>query len=925
MQDFSRKLRCAETLEARLLLIGESPVISEFMASNRDTIRDAFGDSADWLEVWNPSSQEVDLTGWHLTDDANRLFKWTFPVGTSLQAGEHKIVWASDRNVVDARGGVHTNFRLKASGEFLALVDPAGVIISAYGSVGTSYPVQTADISYGLHQSQISPANVRYLAEPTPGAPNGDGVLGFVAETTTSQTRGFFIEPMAVEITTATPGATLVYTTDGSSPSPSHGTKVSPSDDQSIPVATVPIETTTTLRVMAFREDWLATTVTTQTYLYLEDVLQQDGDGLPDTWGHAGADYAIDPDVVNHPRYRDEIIDDFKVIPTLSLVTELDNWFSATRRQGIYPSGQSSPRPVSAELLLADGSEGFQVDGSVEIQGGSSTNRWKSDKLSMQLKFKREFGDAKLEYPLFGDAATDQFDTLILDARLNQAWHYGGGVEPTVQRARTQFTRDQYAADLQNLLGGRGPHGQFVHLYLNGMYWGLYNLHERPDEHFAAAYFGGDEDDYDVIKHKDTVVSGSFDSYQALINAVNRNVADGEPYEAVTAMLDIDQFIPYMLINYYLGNWDWAHHNWYATYNRVAPDGRWRFHSWDAEHILEDLGDDVTGRDDQLGPTHIHRRLMQNDEYRLKFMDAIQRHFFHDGLLTPERAAEIYQQRLDAVEQAVVPESARWGDNRRSRPYTRDIEWRAERNRLLKDYLPRRTETVIRQFRNRGFFHRFDAPALSQHGGPVHAGDRIEIAASVGELFYTTDGSDPRGSETAVAYTAPIVIDQDVTIRTRSRVDGQWSALVEGEFVVFRPGDFDGSDHLDATDIDLLFAAVRTGTDDPRFDVTGDDLVDSADTTFWLEELYGTRTGDANLDRRVDFSDFLRLVGHFGAAEVGWAQGDFNGDAQINFADFLQLSSGFGFVGDAPQPAAEGGALAAAIDELDEDAEDARI
>ena len=45
------------------------------------------------------------------------------------------------------------------------------------------------------------------------------------------------------------------------------------------------------------------------------------------------------------------------------------------------------------------------------------------------------------------------------------------------------------------------PHGKYVHLYLNGMYWGLYNLHERPDDSFADEYYGGDKDDYDVIKH----------------------------------------------------------------------------------------------------------------------------------------------------------------------------------------------------------------------------------------------------------------------------------------------------------------------------------------------------------------------------------------------------------------------------------------
>ena len=58
-------------------------------------------------------------------------------------------------------------------------------------------------------------------------------------------------------------------------------------------------------------------------------------------------------------------------------------------------------------------------------------------------------------------------------------------------------------------------------------------------------------------------------------------------YAAVQQKLDIDDFIDYMLVNYYAGNTDWAHNNWYASFNRVDPNGKWRFHSWDAEHVFK--------------------------------------------------------------------------------------------------------------------------------------------------------------------------------------------------------------------------------------------------------------------------------------------------------------------------------------------------
>jgi hypothetical protein len=104
-------------------------------------------------------------------------------------------------------------------------------------------------------------------------------------------------------------------------------------------------------------------------------------------------------------------------------------------RGGIYIAGQSVEKEVSAEWLNPESNpqspnevDGFQTDGTIQIVGGSSPQRWKSDKLSMRLKFHKD-----LEYPVFGDDATDRFDTLVIDARLNNVWHYGGGVEPVGQ------------------------------------------------------------------------------------------------------------------------------------------------------------------------------------------------------------------------------------------------------------------------------------------------------------------------------------------------------------------------------------------------------------------------------------------------------------------------------------------------------------
>ena len=881
-----RPLKC-ESLETRCMLAGDV-VISEFMAKNDTTIKDAFGDFSDWFEIHNDSGDEVDLFGWSVTDDPLELTKWTFDTSVTLPAGSRLIVWASDRDLVTDEGEIHTNFKLKSDGEYLGLVNPGAAIVSQYGGLNSDYPSLLTDVSFGLDSN----GRKRHYLNPTPGLPNDDDSGGVVADTKFTVDRGFFFEAFSVTISSQTNGATLVYTLDGSVPSATNGTQIPGGVDG--PSVTVDIDSTSTLRAMAYLDGWTSTNVDTQTYLFPEQIVRQTSEGLPDTWGHAGADYEMDPEVVDSPRYRDEIVDSLRAIPTVSLVTNIDDFFD--RRLGIYPRGQNSPRVVSMEMLFPETGDDLQVEASVEIAGGSSTNRWKSDKLSMQLKFKAEFGDSKLRYPLFGPLATDSFDTLILDARLNQAWHYGGGSSPTSQRRRAQFTRDQFVADLQRELGGHAPHGQWIHLYLNGIYWGMYNLHERPDEHFAQDYLGGEKADYDVIKHNTDVVHGSYARYQQLLDATSQNLRLQERYDAVRDMLDIDEFISYMLVNYYVGNTDWAHHNWYATYNDEGGDGKWRYHSWDAEHVLKDLNDDPTGRSDQRGPTRIHHQLMRNSTYRLKFMDAVQATLLNDGLFTPASISDRYQQSLDRVREAIVADSARWGDNQRSRPYTRDVEWEREANRLLDDYFPQRAERLVDMLRDRRFFHRYDAPAFGQHGGNVNAGIEVEISTSGGTIFYTTDGSDPRTSDTAVPYSGPVPLDQTTTIRTRAlRDSSEWSAVTMATFLVDKEGDFSGNGVLDAEDLDLLMAAISTQGNDTSFDLDGDGEVGDRDIDYWLVELADTRRGDSDLDGDVDFTDFLVLSGNFGSEDRTWQDGNFNDDGNVDFADFLLLSLHFGW------------------------------
>ena len=252
-----------ERLESRELLAADL-TLTEFMASNDATLVDGDGASPDWIEIHNAATEPVGLAGWKLTDDAGNLDKWEFPPLT-LDPDQYLVVFASGNDRRTDASSLHTNFKLAADGEYLALVSPTGTVVSEFGPDGSDFPPQHADISYG-----VTPAGDRYFTEPTPGAANGAGYMGFVSAVDFSVERGFFETPFTVVLTTATPAATIRYTTDGSTPNENHGTVYS---------EPIPISATTTLRAAAFGADLIRSATETNTYLFVDDILQQSPTG----------------------------------------------------------------------------------------------------------------------------------------------------------------------------------------------------------------------------------------------------------------------------------------------------------------------------------------------------------------------------------------------------------------------------------------------------------------------------------------------------------------------------------------------------------------------------------------------------------------------------------------------------------------------
>ena len=744
---------------------GSPLLINELMASNATTVPDPQGQYDDWIELYNAGGQAINVGGMYLTDDPETPAKWRFPTDratvTTVPAGGYLLIWADGDDA--GRTGLHASFRLNAGGDTVVLIDTDGQTV-----IDTvQFDKQTADISYGRDPAATD--QWRLLGLPTPGTQNVNTYLGFVADTKFSHDRGFYEQSFSVTITTATEGADIYYTVDGSPPFDG----VRGQSTGKPYTGPIPITTTTCLRAVATKAGWKPSNVDTQTYIFLKDVQNQATNpatgaqvtppGYPTSWGSVAGDYQVDPDVVGENGkdkfgglYAKTFKDDLKAAPTISVVMEKESWFGP---MGIYinQSQDGTERACSLEWIDPNGEEGFQINCAIAMQGGvsgggTSLDRWKVFKLSMRPRFKIATDDGKptggpsiLNYRIFPDSPIESFDTVLFDEVLSNAWNHSG------QHMYGTYLQDQFVSDLHNMMGGQSPHGLYAHLYINGMYWGMYYVHERPDHAWAAQMFGGEKEEYDVLKHytnmsvNDGLGGKAVDNFSAMVNAASQVAADPTnmaKYDALCRVLDVDNFITDLLAHWFALNWDWPEKNWYATHR--SPDGQWRFHTWDAEHSLEYWNtQNVLGR----SVSGIHDKLKGNAEYRTRFTDIVHRSLFNGGPLSYPFVADMYRARMAQIDRAIVGESARWGDTRQATPHTRQ-DWVTIQDNVLSRFLQPRPAYVLNWLKGAGLYPNVDAPVFNingayQHGGHVAVNAALSMQAST-TVWYTLDGTDPR-------------------------------------------------------------------------------------------------------------------------------------------------------------------------------------
>jgi len=636
------------------------------------------------------------------------------------------------------------------------------------------------------------------------------GCLSATAELsfTFSKQRGFHPSPFNLTVTT-TEIADIKYTIDGSQPT---------LDSSNIP-ASLFINSNTVVRVLAFNAT--DTIQETHTYLFLDEIINQSTEsilakGYPDKWGIGPAktlpltiidqvaDYEMDEKVTNDPAYRDQIEQGLLQIPTICLSLNMDSLFHPDK--GIYSNSletdttffqnnnASIEKPVSIEMFNADGTTEFNTFAGLKING-ASTRYYDFYKHAFRVTFRKKYGDGKLDHELFGPDAAKDHESLIF----RMIGHCSPQDWVSVRRAKTQFQRDKLARDLHRKMGHLSPNSKFIHLYLNGIYWGLYDLNERPDADYVAEYQGGNKEDYDVIKQlevKDGDSIAYYKMFQFSNDSPSGRVETAAQYDSIGYYLDIPAFADYILLNHYLINSDWKANNWVASRRRKAGE-KFQFYVWDAEFVLYSkiYRDVVLGSQVNFHPSGLHRDLENYREYQVVFGDRVQCNCL-------EKDGALYDIRKDflaleaSIDKASLAELARWGDVRGTLiDYKTDIV--PTRNEIVNDLLPTQLDEVLEIYSRQGYslFPQIDAVSFNHLGGLVNSGFQLELTNtnSTGYIYYTLDGTDPRleGGElnpNAMLYTGPVTITNFKLVSARVYNPGNfnpqfdWSAMCPRQF-----------------------------------------------------------------------------------------------------------------------------------------------
>lgn len=318
--------------------------------------------------------------------------------------------------------------------------------------------------------------------------------------------------------------------------------------------------------------------------------------------------------------------------------------------RGIYTNPfEDFEVPVHVELYEADGLLGLSFDAGIKIFGGFSRS---DPQKSFAVHLRKDYGTEEINYPLFEGNEVTSFKDFLLRTS-GQDTH------------RTKIRDSFIHKSVKDVIDVDVMDSRPCVVYINGEYWGLYNIREKVNEDYLASHHGVDRDQVDILAYNGLALTGSNEAYAALVDFVEtHDMQNQQDYEYVTSQIDVDNFIDYLIVQSYFGNTDSGNIKFWRDQN----GGRWRWIIYDMDWALFDstytwnniaqiFNPDGMGVFDWIDTT-LHVNLMKSEAFKDEF---IKRYALYTRtLFNPERLLPIYDAMVSEIESEIPRQLARW-------------------------------------------------------------------------------------------------------------------------------------------------------------------------------------------------------------------------------------------------------------------------
>ena len=630
-------------------LIAQQLVINEFSSSNYEWISDEDSDYPNWIEIYNPTSNPVNLNGYGLSDNAQQPFRWVFP-DTILAPQSYILVWASNKNRRIVGQPLHTNFSINQDGEELLLSAPGGIRLDSVPPTALQ-----RNVSYGRYPNGSN--HWHYFYQPTPDAPNtNNGRSTIFSPPQLSHPAGLYVSDFHLTLSHPDTGVTIVYTLDGSEPdiSNTNGTTFMYKNDYPFNVGN------------PFGDSLYSTFYS---HIYDSAIHIYDRSADPDYFTH------FNPR--QHPMYfPPNPVPKGTVIRAKAFSSGLESK-EISASYFVWPQGN----PFDVPIISLKIQHNYLFDYYTGIYtAGITFDTWRTNNPTAGRPERPMYGNywrrgPAWEYPLH----VEFFEPVNFDQVINQ--NAGFRIHGNFSRNRiiknlrlyarnaydekNEFEHDLFdesVTDSRNpdntkykriMLRGDGAGGPIyndvvfnrlmrplfkgitrikpaVH-FINGEYWGITAIRDRFDQFHWSTNYNVSEDNIVEVEcrrstcHLEIGKPGDLSEYNTFRNhIINTNLSVDANFEYVADRLCMASFIDHMILQVYSGDTHYERSFWKARdyENPEYGDGKWRMYTQDFEQSLRDDRNWLSHWANQLTANDaIFGNLLENNNFKNDFIN----------------------------------------------------------------------------------------------------------------------------------------------------------------------------------------------------------------------------------------------------------------------------------------------------------------